>query len=194
MTTFSLYELLQTVSLVITDALPDRYWVRAEVSSISAREGGHCYIELVEEQGEARDSRTARIRANCWRQTWAQVSRRFVEVTGGGLKQGMQILVEVSVTMHPQYGLSLNIHDIDPTFSLGDIARRRQDNLRRLEENGLTTRQQQLRLATLPQRIAVVSSSTAAGYQDFVHQLTQSHFATAIMFQSLLMTTMPLTP
>ena len=124
-------------------------------------------MELVEAQ-------RARVRANCWRQTWAHVSRRFTEVTGQALKAGMQVLVEVSVEIHPQYGMSLTVYDIDPTFSLGDIARRRQEDIRRLTEAGLTERQQQLSLATLPKRIAVISSASAAGYQDFVHQLTNN--------------------
>ncbi|MBQ9340443.1 MAG: exodeoxyribonuclease VII large subunit [Paludibacteraceae bacterium] len=164
---YSLYELLETVSLVISDALPDSYWVRAEVSSLSAREGAHCYMELVEAQ-------KARVRANCWRQTWQGVNARFIQVTGRALQPGMQIMAKVSVEMHTQYGLSLTIHDIDPYCTLGDIAKKRQEDIKRLEENGLTKRQQELRMASLPKRIAIISSSSAAGYQDFVHQLTSN--------------------
>lgn len=178
METFSLSELLEAVKITLNDNLPDRYWVRAEVSSISQKSGGHCYLELTDSD-DADHALTAKVRANCWRNIWTELSERFTVTTGQAVQTGMQVLVLVSVDFHSVYGLSLIVHDIDPVFSLGDIARRRLESIARLEKAGLLERQQSLSLPSLPQRIAVVSSPTAAGWQDFQHQLENNlrHYA-----------------
>lgn len=170
---YSLSELLAAVGIIIRDNLPDYYWVRAEISSISAKPGGHCFMELTESSEDDADaaSLAAKVRASCWRNVWSGLSERFVETTGQSLQAGMRVLMLVKVEFHRVYGLSLVVNDIDPVFSLGDIARKRQMAIARLEKAGLLERQQSLVMPSLPRSLAVISSSSAAGYQDFVHQL-----------------------
>lgn len=172
MITYTLSELLEAVGLILSDNLPDRYWVKAEISSLSARTGGHCYMELIE-------SNIAKVRANCWANVWYDLSRRFTAATDRTLQPGMSILAQVSVSFHRLYGFSLTIHDIDPLFSLGDIAMKRQENIAKLEKTGMTKKQRLLSLPTLPKRIAVISSQSAAGYQDFEHQLKSNNYSFA---------------
>ncbi len=174
----SLSELLTAAKYVIQDAFPDTVWVRAELSSLSARPNSHCYMELAE-KGEDHQQYAAKVRANCWRNDWAQISALFLSVTGQHLAVGMQVLAEVSVELHPVYGLSLTVHAIDPTFTLGDLARQKELALQRLTQEGLLTLQQSLSFPTLPRRLAVVSAVSAAGYQDFVDQLTNNAYGFA---------------
>lgn len=174
----SLSELLTAAKFVIQDAFPDTIWVRAELSSLSARPNSHCYMELAE-KGADNQQFAAKVRANCWRNEWTQISALFLSVTGQNLAVGMQVLAEVSVDMHPVYGLSLTVHAIDPTFTLGDLARQKELALQRLTQEGLLTLQQSLSLPTLPRRLAVVSAASAAGYQDFVDQLNNNPYGFA---------------
>jgi len=136
MTSYSLSELLRAVQTVVRAEFTDTYWVRAEVSSLSARPGSHCYMELVESAPGSNELFTAKIRANCWRSTWTSVSALFEDVAGQPLRAGMQILAEVSLDFHPIYGMSLTIEHIDPTFTIGDLSRQKQEVLRRLEKEG----------------------------------------------------------
>lgn len=175
MQSFSLSEFLAAVQQSVRYAFPDSYWVRAEISSLSARPNGHCYMELAESAanggGAYGQEYAAKIKANCWRNIWASVSKDFEEAVGQPLKVGMQVLAEVTVDFHPIYGMSLTLQAIDPSFTLGDLARQKAEALRRLEEEGIIDMQKSLRLPTLPKRLAVVSAPTAAGYQDFCDQL-----------------------
>lgn len=175
MTTIRLSELCEHIQDAIQARFDDTYWVSAEISSLSAKAGGHCYLELVEKQDNS--SLSAKVRATCWANTWAPLSLFFTETTGLPLQVGMHILVEVSVTFHPVYGLSLTILNINPEFTIGDLMRQRRETIARLEEEGMMELQQSIVLPTLVQRVAVVSSPDAAGYQDFVHQLSASPFA-----------------
>lgn len=173
--TFSLSELLTRIRVAVRDSFPAYYWVRAEVSSLSARPGSHCYLELAE-KGADNQQFAAKVRANCWRSDWSRVSDEFEAVTGQPLRLGMQVLAEVSVDLHPVFGLSLVVHNIDPTFTLGDLARQKEEALQRLREEGVLEMQKELSLPTLPRRLAIVSAASAAGYQDFVHQLQHNAF------------------
>lgn len=164
----SLSELLLTIKEIVTESLPDRYWVRAEIASLSAKAGGHCYMELIDSN--------ARVRANCWANIWTALSQYFLQETGSPLQVGQQVLLQVSVDFHPTYGLSLNIRNIDPAFTIGEQARQRQATIDRLEKQGMMELQQQLPLPTLVRRIAVVSAANAAGYQDFQDQLFASPY------------------
>lgn len=164
----SLRELMLLVREAIEDGLPSTYWVRAEIASLSAKPGGHCYLELID-QG-------ARVRANCWANMWTLLSHYFLEETGAPLQVGQQVMLEVTVDMHPQYGLSLNVKNICPAFTLGEQARQRQETIRQLTEQGMLELQRQLPLPTLLRRVAVISAADAAGYQDFVHQLEASPY------------------
>ena len=180
MKSFSLSELCALLDESIQQAFPSTYWVRAEIAQLTER--GHCYLELVE-KGD-RGTFAAKMRATCWSNTWQLLSAYFYQETGKRLEAGMQVLVEVSVTFHPVYGLSMNIQNIDPSFTLGDLARQRQLTLQQLEKDGVLEMNKSLSLPTVVKRIAVVSAEGAAGYGDFCHQLAENvyhlRFTTAL--------------
>lgn len=164
---YSLSELCQNIEEVLAEEFASTYWVRAEVASLSVR--GHCYMELVEKASTKNIA--AKVRATCWQQIYGILSPYFEAETGQKLSVGMQVLLEVEVSFHAVYGLSLNIVGIDPTFTLGDMARQRQETIQRLKDDGVMDMQSSLEISSLPRRIAVISSADAAGYGDFCHQL-----------------------
>ena len=169
---YSLSELCAEIQEVVENDLLERYWVRAEIASLSAR--GHCYMELVE---KAEDNMlAAKVRATCWSNVYSLLSAYFIQETGQTLRVGMQVLVEVSVTFHPVYGLSLNVWNIDPTYTQGDLAKQRQATISRLTEDGVIDLQQSLKLPTLIHKVAVISAADAAGYGDFCDQLQNNRF------------------
>ncbi|MCQ2346304.1 MAG: exodeoxyribonuclease VII large subunit [Paludibacteraceae bacterium] len=157
----------------LTEALPDTYWVQAEVASLSEK-SGHGYFDLVEKGKNG--MLAAKMRATCWSNIFPMLSTYFTQETGCSLQAGMQILVEVEVQYHSVYGLSLNIVNIDPRFTIGDLARQRQQTIQQLISDGVMGMQSELRLPTLCQRIAVISAETAAGYGDFCDQLVHSGY------------------
>lgn len=164
---YSLSELCQNIEEVLAEEFASTYWVCAEVASLSVR--GHCYMELVEKASTKNIA--AKVRATCWQQMYGILSPYFEAETGQKLSVGMQVLLEVEVSFHAVYGLSLNIVGIDPTFTLGDMARQRQETIQRLKDDGVMDMQSSLEIPSLPRRIAVISSADAAGYGDFCHQL-----------------------
>lgn len=170
---------LTELQLVIKDslylALPDMYWVIAEISEIKENYNGHCYLELIEKQPDELNIR-ARVRAVIWNSRYRFVKTFFENSAGESLKEGLKILVRVKIEYHEIYGLSLVINDIDPAFTIGDMAIRRQQLIRRLEEEGVITMNRELEVPLVPQRIAVISSGTSAGYTDFINQLTSNSF------------------
>lgn len=170
----TLYELNSLVREAIDELLPMSYWVQAELSE--CRESrGHCYMELVE---KAADSNTpvARASAKCWRSTWTGVRSRFERITGQPLRAGQQVMLLVHAQFHEAYGFSWIVEDINPEFTLGDMARRRQEIIRQLKEEGIFDMNRELSLSLLCQRVAVISSASAAGYGDFCHQLENNSF------------------
>ena len=166
----SLYELNNLVRSCLENVMSDTYWVRAELSEVRVSRG-HCYLEFVQ-KSERGDGLVAKARGQVWANRWNIVRPYFERTTGRPLSPGMQVLVCVGVTFHELYGYSLNVVDIDPTFTLGDIARRRQEILKQLEQEGVLTMNKELPLPRLLQRVAVISSASAAGYGDFCNQLT----------------------
>ena len=170
MTSLSLYQLNQLIKESLRQVIPISIWLRAEIHSISTNYSGHCYIDLVE-KSDFNDQIIARQRANIWASTYRYVAQKFQQATNSSLQIGMKILVEVSVEFHELYGLSLNVKDIDPTYTLGELQRRRLEIIQRLKNRGLIDKNKRLSMPRLVQRIAVISSPTAAGYADFVHQL-----------------------
>ena len=172
MKTYSLKELCDWIEEVVENDLPERYWVRAEIASMSVR--GHCYMELVE-KGE-NGILSAKVRATCWNNVYALLSAYFAQEAGESLHVGLQVLLEVSVEFHAVYGLSFNIWNIDPTYTLGDLAKQRQATLQQLTEDGVMELQKGLELPSLVRRIAVISSADAAGYGDFCDQLKNNRF------------------
>lgn len=169
MKTITLYELNSLVRQTIEIGLPKSYWVEAEISELREN-GGHCYLELIEKD-KRYNTPIAKASARCWRQTWGMVKPYFENTTGQQLRAGMKVLIEVYAQFHEAYGFSWIIYDIDPNYTLGDMARKRQEIIKRLKEEGVFDLNKQLDLPLFSQRIAVISSKSAAGYGDFANQL-----------------------
>ncbi len=165
---------LTELQLIIKDslylALPDMYWVSAEVSEIKENFAGHCYLELIEKNDDEKDV-TARVKAIIWSKRYRFLKSLFENITGESLKEGLKILVKVKVEYHEIYGLSLIITDIDPSYTIGELAIKRQLIIKRLEDEGIFTLNKEVEFPVLPQRIAIISSKTAAGYSDFINHL-----------------------
>ncbi|MBB6611725.1 exodeoxyribonuclease VII large subunit [Pontibacter sp. Tf4] len=175
-TPLSLFELHQQIREELEVAFPESYWVVAEIAQITPdRRKGHCYLTLVDKGDDARNV-VAQARATIWSARFAMLGRFFEDKTGQPLKAGLKILFQASVRFHELYGLSLDIHNIDPNYTIGDLARQRQETIKRLEAEGLLTANKELELSEVPQRLAIVSSATAAGYQDFIHQLQHNAY------------------
>ena len=169
MKTITLYELNSLVRQTIEIGLPKSYWVEAEISELREN-SGHCYLELIEKD-KRYNTPIAKASARCWRQTWGMVKPYFENTTGQQLRAGMKVLIEVYAQFHEAYGFSWIISDIDPNYTLGDMARKRQEIIKRLTEEGVFDLNKQLDLPLFSQRIAVISSKSAAGYGDFANQL-----------------------
>ena len=175
MQTFTLYELNALVREAIETELSHEYWVEAELSE--ARESrGHCYMELIQKE-ELSNTPIARASAKCWRSAWAIIQPHFERVTGERLHPGMKVRLKVYAQFHEAFGFSWIVTDIDPNYTLGDMARRRQEVIAQLKREGVFDLQRELSLPLFCLRIAVISSQTAAGYGDFCQQLSESPFA-----------------
>lgn len=171
----SLSELNGQVSDAIRDHFPDTYWVRAETSDVRLNRNGHCYLEFIEKDARGQNI-VARARGVIWNNVYEMLSSYFETETGQPFVSGLSILVRVSVDFHELYGFSLSVVDIDPSFTIGEIARNRQLVLRKLEEEGVLTLNKELTFPELTNRIAVISSPTAAGYEDFCDQLAKNPY------------------
>ena len=170
----TLFELNRLVRETIECELPHEYWVEAELSE--CRESrGHCYMELIEKD-EQTATPIAKARANCWAQKWVMIRPYFERATGQRLVAGMKVLLKVHPQFHEAYGFSWIVTDIDPTYTLGDMARKRQEIIRQLKEEGVFDLQKELTLPLFCQHIAVISSETAAGYGDFCNQLADNPY------------------
>jgi exodeoxyribonuclease VII large subunit len=177
-TTLRLFELNSIIKNVISSALPDTYWVVAEIAEAKLNQKGHCYLELVEKE----DSRTiAQVKANIWSYEYRKLSHKFQAATNESLKPGMKVLLLVAVTFHEVYGLSLNVKDIDPAYTMGEMALKKREVIERLTKEGLIGLNKGLSLPLVPQRIAVISSPTAAGYGDFFGQLDNNPYGYAFI-------------
>lgn len=172
---FTLYSLNNLVRSAISDALPSRYWVTGELSEVRETVAGHCYIELVERDEESQET-TAKARGTIWSRTYSLLRPYFLEQTGQQFAAGLKVLLQVSVGFHELYGYTLDICDIEPAYTIGDIARQRQLIIKRLTDEGVIDLNKELEFPLLPQRIAVISSATAAGYGDFCDQLLNNRY------------------
>ena len=170
MEALSLYDLNALVRRSLEQCLPDEYWVQAELSDVRTNSTGHCYLEFIQKDPRS-NNLIAKARGTIWANVYRLLKPYFEESTGQAFVSGIKVLVQVTVSFHELYGYSLTVQDIDPTYTLGDMARRRRESLKQLEEEGVLTLNKELEMPVLPQRIAVVSSPTAAGYGDFCHQL-----------------------
>ena len=169
---------LRQLNLMVRDAIemqmPDEYWVEAELSECREH-GGHCYMELIEKE-EHTNTPVARAAAKCWRQTWLMMKPYFERQTGTPLRAGMKVLLRVYAQFHEAYGFSWIVSDIDPTYTLGDIARKRQEIIRQLKEEGVFDLQRELQMPLFAKHIAVISAPNAAGYGDFCRQLEDNEY------------------
>ncbi len=173
----TLFELNSLVSNVIDTAFDHAFWVEAELSE--AREvRGHCYMELIQKDIFSATP-VARASAKCWKTTWAKLRPKFERATGQGIHAGMKVMLLVTANFHEAYGFSWIVQDIDPTYTLGDMARKRLEIIRQLKEEGVFDLQKELAIPMFAQRVAVISSESAAGYGDFCHQLLDNDYGFA---------------
>ncbi len=176
----SLSELNQQIKTTLEGHLAPSYWVVAEIAQLQVNHSGHCYLELVQkEEGKV----IAKARATIWAYTFRNISAWFTRTTGGQLAAGMRILANTKVSFHEVYGLSLNIKDIDPSYTLGERERARQQVIQQLTSDGVMDMNKSLELPVVPQNVAIISSATAAGYQDFINQLTHNPYGYHINYQ-----------
>lgn len=171
---YSLLELNRLVRESIEFEMPDAYWVEAELSE--CRESrGHCYMELIQKD-ELSATPVAKAQAKCWANKWLAIRPYFERTTGQQLHAGMKVLLQVCPQFHEAYGFSWIVNDIDPTYTIGDMARKRQEIIHKLKAEGVFDLQKELRLPLFCQHIAVISSQTAAGYGDFCNQLADNPY------------------
>ena len=170
----TLFELNHLVKDVLESEMPDEYWVEAELSECRESKG-HCYMELIQKD-ERSATPIAKASAKCWVSKWMLIRPYFERTTGQRLHAGMKVLLKVYPQFHEAYGFSWIITDIDPTYTLGDMVRKRQEIIRQLKEEGVFDLQKELQLPLFCQNIAVISSETAAGYGDFCNQLTDNPY------------------
>ena len=175
MTPITLWELNNKIRSVIESNLDDTYWITGELSEARQASNGHFYGELIQKDENGRNV-IARARVNCWAQQYNLIRLRFLHETRQEIRAGLKVLLEVQVTFHEQYGYALKVTDIDSTYTLGDLARRRKEILNKLEEEGILHDNQTLTMHRLTWRIAIVSAETAAGYGDFCDQLLHNEY------------------
>lgn len=170
----SLLELNTRIRGALSRAFPETCWVRAEMSDVRVNtSSGHCYLEFVEKNVQT-GQLVAKVRGSIWAKTFRMLKPYFEMETGQMFASGLKVLVKVSVEFHELYGLSLTVLDIDPAYTLGDMVRKRMEIIRQLQEEGVFTLNKELPFPLLPRRIAIITSSTAAGYEDFMNQLTRN--------------------
>lgn len=174
-TSLSLVELNMLVRRSVRACLPDEYWVQAELSDVRSNYSGHSYLEFVQKDSKS-NALVAKARGIIWNNVYSRLKPFFERETGQLFVSGIKVLVKVTVDFHELYGYSLTVVDIDPTYTLGDMARRRKEIISRLESEGILTLNKELELPVLAQRIAVISSATAAGYGDFCNQLEHNPY------------------
>lgn len=165
----TLFELNSRIArLVVADSGTQNVWVTAELSDVAVRRG-HCYMELLQKDGSG--NQVAKARGVIWANSYGRLSREFMEATGQPFATGIKLMVKVSATVHPVFGMSLVITDLDPNYTMGDLLRRRREIIERLTREGVIDMNRQLPWPAVPQRVAVISAPGAAGYGDFINQL-----------------------
>jgi exodeoxyribonuclease VII large subunit len=186
--TLRLSELNKSIKSAVSDSFPSSLWVIGEISELKVNHAGHCYLELIEKD-EKTDTINARARAVIWSSKYGMLRSYFETTTSYRLEKGIKILVLVRVEFHELYGLSLNISDIDPSYTLGDQEKKRLEIIRMLKEDGVFTMNKELPFPLVPQTIAVISSGTAAGYRDFQDQIDNNPYGyrfSCVLFQSVM--------
>ncbi len=171
MAQLTLYELNNLIKSKLETHLAPSYWVVAEISELRLNQKGHCYMELVEKENNFIQ---AKIRANIWSYTYRTLNGQFEQATGTVLKPGIKVLFNLSINFHEVYGMSLTVNDIDPNYTIGERSRLREETVLKLQQEGLYDKNKQLKLPIVPQNIAIISSESAAGYGDFMNQLSDN--------------------
>ena len=184
----SLSEILQQVRSVLGKEFPGTYWIVAEILELHVNRSGHCYMELIEKSLE-NDTLLARVRGTIWASRYNMLRPFFETSTGTELKSGIKLLCKASVEFHARYGFSLNIIDIDPSYTVGDLARKKQEVITKLRKDGVMEMNREIPFPTVPQRIAVISSETAAGYGDFmesIHNNSQGFYFHTMLYPAVM--------
>ena len=182
----TLYDLMRMVRGCVESRFSDPVWISAEISELKLNRSGHCYLNLVE-KGSTDGAPRAEARAMIWRSSYTAIATTFEQATGTPLSAGLRVLVRVVVSFHEIYGLSLQIIDIDPTYTLGEVERRRRETIARLQDEGVWDMNRELKLPRPTLRIAVVSSGTAAGYRDFMQEIARTNYRFHItLFESIM--------
>ena len=182
----TLYDLQRMVRGSLESRFHDPLWISAEISELKLNRSGHCYLNLVE-KGATDGAPRAEARAVIWRTTYLSIASMFEASTGSPLRAGLSVLIRVVVSYHEIYGFSLQIIDLDPSFTLGDVERRRRETIARLEADGVWDMNRELQLPHPTLRIAIISSATAAGYQDFMRELQRTFYRFRVtLFESLM--------
>ncbi|MFT3993451.1 MAG: exodeoxyribonuclease VII large subunit [Dysgonomonas sp.] len=174
----SLFELNNLVRGILHEGLPDMLWIRAETSDVRINQNGHCYLEFIEKDAVGK-AIVAKARAMIWSNTFFMLKAYFESTTNQPFTSALKVLVKVSVEFHELYGFSLTVHDIDPSYTLGDQALNRAAILKQLEEDGVIDLNKELEMPVPSSRIAIISSPTAAGYEDFCNQLLHNPYGFA---------------
>lgn len=169
----TLLDLQEKIKRGIEGAVPGAVWVTAEIGELNNHYSGHCYLDLIDYKEGGRGV-AAKARGVIWSNVWRMLKPYFETTSGVRLEKGLHVLLKAQVSFSPVYGLSLNILDIDPSFTVGELELRRQKTIERLKGDGCMEMNPSLQLPALPRRIAVVSAETAAGYRDFMKQLHQN--------------------
>ncbi len=182
----TLAELLADVKRTLSESYPLGVWISAEIGELKEnRYSGHCYLELIE-KAEKDGTPKAKASAAIWRTRWDTLSSYFREATGTELRAGMSVLLRVSISFHESYGFSLVVSDIDPTYTIGEGERRKRETIAALEADGILELNKSLPFPTVAQRVAVISSATAAGLQDFRNHLAESPYKIeATLFEAI---------
>ncbi len=181
---FSLLEVTKSIQKTIANRYQSAFWVKAEMNKLNHyRSSGHCYPELVEKkEGKV----IAQISAILWKSDYQRINTNFHRVLKEPLKDGIKILFSATINFNPKYGLTLQINDIDPSFTLGDLEKEKQETIDKLRLEGIFSRNKQLELPVLPQRIAIISVETSKGYADFINVFeAASHSWNYTFFQFL---------
>ena len=173
-TTYSLLEFNNLVKTTIENSFTDYISIAAEINSINVNRTGHCYIELVEKD-KFSNKILAKTRATIWAANYRMLAPFFESVTGKPLSEGIKILFKANVNYHEVFGFSINIIDIDPNYTLGDIERKKQETIKKLDNDGVIEMNKELEINPIIKKIAIISSATAAGYEDFINQLENNN-------------------
>lgn len=177
---YSLSEFNRLVKQTLSGNLSPSYWIIAEIGQINIQAKGHCYLELVEKEN---NFVKAKMRATIWANSFIKMHQWFISVTGSPLKQGMNIMLNGSLDFHEVFGLNLNIKEIDANFTLGERERKKRETINQLEEEGILDMNRSLEVPDIIQRIAIISSETAAGYEDFRNQFEHNSHGYQAQFQ-----------